>query len=67
MIHMTSRLKEVIIEDATKEDYEEIMNMIAKETGLDLTLEFHYKFLVLLHVEADEKVRSQKALFWTYL
>ena len=30
---------------ATREDFEEIKNTIAKETGLDITLEFHYKFL----------------------
>jgi DNA polymerase elongation subunit (family B) len=34
--------------------------VIAKGTGLDLTLEFHYKFLVLLHVEADEKLEAKK-------
>jgi DNA polymerase elongation subunit (family B) len=49
--------------DATKEDYEEITNVIAKGTGLDLTLEFHYKFLVLLHVEADEKLEAKKHYF----
>jgi DNA polymerase, archaea type len=42
--------------DATKEDFEEIKNVIAKETGLDLTLEFYCKYLVLLHIEADEKL-----------
>jgi hypothetical protein len=36
-------------EDATREDFEEINNVVAKETGLDLTLEFYYKYLVLLH------------------
>ncbi len=46
--------------DATKEDYEEIKNVIARETGLDLTLEFHYKFLVLLYIEADEKLEARK-------
>jgi DNA polymerase elongation subunit (family B) len=46
--------------DATKSDYEEIMNKLIKETGLDMTLEFHYKFLVLLHVEADEKLEARK-------
>jgi DNA polymerase elongation subunit (family B) len=46
--------------DATKNDYEEIMNKLIKATGLDMTLEFHYKFLVLLHVEADEKSEARK-------
>ena len=49
--------------DASKEDYEEIMNMIAKETGLDLTLEFHYKYLVLLYIEADDKMEARKHYF----
>ena len=49
--------------NATKEDYEMIMSIIAKETGLDLTLEFHYKFLVLLHIEADEKLEAKKHYF----
>jgi DNA polymerase elongation subunit (family B) len=46
--------------DATKSDYEEIMNKLIKETGLEMTLEFHYKFLVLLYVEADEKMEARK-------
>ena len=46
--------------DGTKEDYEEIMNVISKETGLNLTLEFHYKYLVLLYIEADEKMEARK-------
>ncbi|HZD35035.1 MAG TPA: DNA polymerase domain-containing protein, partial [Nitrososphaeraceae archaeon] len=46
--------------DATKADYEEIMNVLIKETGLDMTLEFHYKFLVLLYIEADEKLEARK-------
>jgi DNA polymerase elongation subunit (family B) len=46
--------------DATKSEYEEIMNNLIKETGLDMTLEFHYKFLVLLYVEADKKLEARK-------
>jgi DNA polymerase elongation subunit (family B) len=46
--------------DATKSDYEEIMNVLIQETGLDMTLEYHYKFLVLLYVEADEKLEARK-------
>lgn len=46
--------------DASKEDFEEVKNMIAQKTGLDLTLEFHYKYLVLLHIEADEKLEARK-------
>jgi DNA polymerase elongation subunit (family B) len=46
--------------DATKSDYEDIMNKLINETGLDMTFEFHYKFLVLLYVEADEKMEARK-------
>ncbi len=49
--------------NGTREDFEEIKNVIAKETGLDLTLEFHYKYLVLLYIEADEKMEARKHYF----
>jgi hypothetical protein len=39
------------------------MNSISKETGLDVSLELHYKYLVLLHVEADEKLEAKKHYF----
>jgi hypothetical protein len=48
---------------ATRVDFEKIKNTIAKETGLDLTLEFHYKFLVLLYIEADDKMEAKKHYF----
>ena len=46
--------------DATRKDFEKIKSMIARETGLGLTLEFHYKYLVLLYVEADDKMEARK-------
>jgi DNA polymerase elongation subunit (family B) len=46
--------------DATREDFKKIKNIISKATGLDLTMEFHYKFLVLLYIEADEKMEARK-------
>ena len=49
--------------DATREDFEIIMNELIKETGLEMTLEFHYKFLVLLYIEADEKMEARKHYF----
>jgi DNA polymerase elongation subunit (family B) len=49
--------------NATRTDFEEIKNVILKETGLNLTLEFHYKFLVLLYIEADEKMEARKHYF----
>jgi DNA polymerase elongation subunit (family B) len=48
---------------ATKEDFVEIKGLIAKETGLDLNLEFHYKYLVLLYVEVDDKMEARKHYF----
>ena len=49
--------------DASREDFEIIMNELIKETGLEMTLEFHYKFLVLLYIEADEKMEARKHYF----
>ena len=49
--------------DASREDYEIVMNELIKETGLEMTLEFHYKFLVLLYIEADEKMEARKHYF----
>ena len=49
--------------NATRKDYEEIMNQLIKETGLGMTLEFHYKFLVLLYIEADDKMEARKHYF----
>ena len=46
--------------DATRKEYEEIMNELINETGLGMTLEFHYKYLVLLYIEADEKMEARK-------
>jgi DNA polymerase elongation subunit (family B) len=39
------------------------MNQIIRETGLHMSLEFHYKYLVLLYVEADEKMEARKHYF----
>ena len=41
-------------DNATKNDYESLGEIVSKETGLALSLEYHYKFLVLLPLEADE-------------
>jgi DNA polymerase elongation subunit (family B) len=46
--------------DATRIDFEKIMDELISETGLAMTLEFHYKFLVLLYIEADEKMEARK-------
>jgi DNA polymerase elongation subunit (family B) len=39
------------------------MNELIKETELEMTLEFHYKFLVLLYIEADENMDAKKHYF----
>ena len=49
--------------NATKDDYEKLGETISRETGLALTLEYHYKFLVLLPLEADEKLEALKHYF----
>ncbi len=50
-------------ENATKLDYENIMNVLIKETGLHMTLEYHYKFLILLYIETDDKMEAKKHYF----
>lgn len=49
--------------DATRNDFEEILYELINKTGLDMILEFHYKFLVLLYIEADEKIEASKHYF----
>ena len=53
--------------DATRKDYEEIMNKLINETGLGMTLDFHYKFLVLLYIESDEKMEVNKYYLPVYI
>src|ERR687892_1275710 len=56
-------LSHVLLKRLLRKDFEEIMNQLVRETGLQMTLEFHYKFLVLLYVEADEKIEARKHYF----
>ena len=49
--------------NATKEDYEKLGEIISTETGLALSLEYHYKFLILLPLESDEKLEALKHYF----
>ena len=46
--------------DATRKDYEEIMNELVRETGLQMTLDFHYKFLVLLYIVNINQMKRWK-------
>jgi DNA polymerase elongation subunit (family B) len=50
-------------DNATEQDYEELREIISKKTGMSLSLEYRYKFLVLLPLEADEKLEALKHYF----
>jgi DNA polymerase elongation subunit (family B) len=45
---------------ATFEDFVSVKDILAREIGLAITLETSYKFLVLLPLEADEKLEALK-------
>jgi DNA polymerase elongation subunit (family B) len=49
-------------QDATtsRTDYDKVVDILSKETGLSLSVEYYYKFLVLLPLEADEKIEALK-------
>ena len=48
---------------ATKNEYHDLGEIISKQTGLALSLEYHYKYLILLPLEADEKLEALKHYF----
>jgi DNA polymerase elongation subunit (family B) len=48
---------------ASLEDFEDVNRILAKEAGLPISLEHHYKFLVLLPLEADVKMEASKHYF----
>ena len=48
---------------ASLEDFESVKNVLGTETGLPISLEKYYKFLVLLPLEADEKIEALKHYF----
>ena len=50
-------------DNATRDDYEKLGRTISRETGLALSIQYHYKFLVLLPLEADEKLEALKHYF----
>ena len=50
-------------DNATNDDYKKLGEIISRETGLAFSLEYHYKFLVLLPLEADEKLEALKHYF----
>ena len=48
---------------ASLEDFESVKDALRRETGLPISLENYYKFLVLLPLEADEKMEALKHYF----
>ena len=48
---------------ASIEDFENVNRILAREAGLPISLEHHYKFLMLLPLEADEKIEALKHYF----
>jgi DNA polymerase elongation subunit (family B) len=44
-------------------DYNELIETLSKETGLLISVDYHYKFLVLLPLEADERIEVLKHYF----
>ena len=50
-------------DNATKQDYEELRAIVSEKTGMSLSLEYHYKFIVLLPLVADEKLEALKHYF----
>jgi len=47
------------------EDYDNVKNILARETGIPISIEQNYKFLVLLPIKASESI-SAETLFWNY-
>jgi DNA polymerase elongation subunit (family B) len=47
----------------TTDHYEKIVNTLRKETGLPISIEHNFKFLVLLPLEASEKIEALKQYF----
>jgi DNA polymerase elongation subunit (family B) len=44
-------------QDASRLDYENVTDVLIRETGLPISLQHHYKFLMLLPLEADEEMK----------
>jgi DNA polymerase elongation subunit (family B) len=44
-------------------DYKEVIDTLSRKTGLSISIDYHYKFLVLLPLEADEKIEVLKHYF----
>jgi hypothetical protein len=42
------------------EGYENVKNILAKDTGIQISIEQYYKFLVMLPLEASESMEALK-------
>jgi DNA polymerase elongation subunit (family B) len=49
--------------DCTAKDHQQLIDTLSKETGLPISIDYHYKFLVLLPLEADEKIEVLEHYF----
>jgi hypothetical protein len=45
------------------DQYEKIVNVLRRETGLPISLEHNFKFLVLLPLEASDKIEALKQYY----
>jgi DNA polymerase elongation subunit (family B) len=52
--------KDAATADATTSDYKQVVDALSKETGLSISIDYNYKFLVLLPIEADENIEALK-------
>ena len=50
-------------QDASRVDYESVKDILTRETGLPISLQHYYKFLMLLPLEANEKIEALKHYF----
>ena len=50
-------------QDASRVDYENVKDILIRETRLPISLQHHYKFVMLLPLEADEKMEALKHYF----
>ncbi len=48
---------------ASLEDFEYVKEILVRDVGLPISVEHHYRFLVLLPLEADEKMEALKHYF----
>ena len=50
-------------QDASRRDCENVKDILMRETGLPISLQHHFKFVMLLPLEADEKMEALKHYF----